>query len=123
MQETQESWARCRVQEKSQALLLRQFPHLVLPCVNDVLFLLIPFSKSNPNCAYVNLNFFPALSNTSIDLVMLLFDSHAVTEILILAVPRPTVGYLIGCAKIPLLKRYLPKSTAFFSLPTMIGII
>ena len=55
--------------------------------------------------SHIKRNLLFALSNTDNDFSICLFVSLAVTEILILAWFRETVGYLIGCEKIPFLKR------------------
>src|SRR5439155_26823033 len=67
-------------------LKLFAFYRRVFPLTNKIKVILL---QSVPN-------FLPALSNTSIDFVIRSMFNRAVTEILILAVPSLTVGYLIG---------------------------
>ena len=52
---------------------------------------------------------------------MSLGDSHAVTDILNLALSLGTVGYRIGWAKTPFFNKNSPKFIAVFSSPTIIG--
>ena len=56
-------------------------------------------------------------------LISYISESQSVTDIRILAEPRFTVGYRIGCANILLLLKYFANSSVFFSSPIMIGMI
>lgn len=88
----QESLAICTVQEMTEFCYgcnsHGQFYHGSI----DAVFLLIPCSKSVSNCGYVIPNFLPAFSNMSNAFDIMSSESQFVTDILILAEPKLTVG-------------------------------